>query len=51
MKQTHETGDREFAVCDRCGTRVVIFKGNWSESGLWLCEDCLAEEESCGCSD
>jgi len=45
------TSDRETAACGRCRTTVEISRGGWSAHDQWLCQDCLSEDESCGCSD
>ncbi len=40
------------AYCDCCGRPVAVARLSWlgGEDG-WLCPDCRAERESCGCSD
>lgn len=38
--------------CDLCGGVYDLVKLAWTEDGkFFCCPECLAEEESCGCSD
>ena len=39
--------------CDMCGRDLEPAVSSWQEDddGLILCHDCMAERDSCGCSD
>ena len=38
--------------CQRCAAKIMVEKVNWEEDGEgFICRDCAAENDSCGCSD
>lgn len=42
----------EGVPCENCGRPQEAARMAWdSRQGGWLCRECLAEIESCGCSD
>lgn len=44
--------DKKISVCSMCGREMKVDECIWQvdDEGM-VCADCLAERESCGCSD
>lgn len=44
--------DKKKSICSMCGRELQTDECRWQEDGEgMICSDCLAERESCGCSD
>ena len=52
-KQDEQFGVQNRLICQGCGRTVKAETCSWEEDdgGKIYCRDCLAEKESCGCSD
>jgi hypothetical protein len=38
--------------CQRCAGKIIADEASWEEDReVFLCRDCAAENDSCGCSD
>ena len=50
MSQEPGSSEEPTACCTVCGRSFALCDLTWETAGL-LCSLCLAEKESCGCSD
>ena len=43
----------EYLICHMCDRKIEANACNWQEDdeGAFCCYDCIAERDSCGCSD
>jgi len=52
QKRKEEVQEHAKEACPMCGRRFPERELIWSgRARAWLCPDCLAEEEACGCEE